>query len=141
MSKKCPHCGIEIDDNATRCYSCKEWVTEVPLASCTKKPADFLPTVLFAFFLGQFGVHRFYTGSYITGLLQLITMGGCGIWALIDLIMICFNKFRDSQGRLLANYDKNIGIIFFVLLLIPLFLILLCILGIILAISLPAMLK
>ena len=140
MSKKCPHCGIEIDENATRCYSCKEWVTETPLAS-NKKPAEFLPTVLLALFLGQFGIHRFFTGQYITGLLQLITLGGCGIWALIDIIMICFNKFRDSQGRLLAKYDKALGIVIFVLILIPVFLILLCMLGIILAISLPSILK
>ena len=60
----------------------------------------FVPCVLLCFFFGVFGVHRFYVGKVGTGLLMIITLGGFGIWALIDLIMIIVGSFTDKQGRL-----------------------------------------
>lgn len=140
-TKKCTHCGAEIAENATRCYACKAWVEEPLIAFDESKPREFLPTVLLAMFLGQFGVHRFYTGNYAIGIVQLLTLGGCGIWSFIDFIMICFNNFRDRQGRLLTNYDRNIGIVLFIVILIPFVIILFLILGIIMAITLPYMLR
>jgi TM2 domain-containing membrane protein YozV len=59
----------------------------------------FVPTILLCFFLGAFGVHRFYVGKIGTGLLQLITLGGLGIWTLIDFIIIVTGSFRDKQNR------------------------------------------
>ena len=56
---------------------------------------------LLCFFLGCFGIHRFYVGKVGTGVLQLITLGGLGIWALIDMIMIILQKFTDSDGNTL----------------------------------------
>ncbi len=123
-TKKCPHCGAEIDENATRCYNCQHWMTEAEGVVCESKPQDFLSTALFAWFLGGFGIHRFWTGHIAIGVAQLLTLGGCGIWSIIDLILICFNKFRDAQGRELRNYDRSIGIILFVIMLIPLLILL-----------------
>lgn len=140
-TKKCPHCGAEIAENATRCYACKEWIEESLVIFDDSKPRQFLPTALFALFLGQFGAHRFYTGNIAIGIAQLLTLGGCGIWSLIDFILICFNNFRDCKGRLLANYDKNVGIVLFVVILIPTIIVLFLLLGISLAIILPIMLK
>jgi len=124
MEKKiCPHCGAEIDAEASRCYMCQKWLNEnaIPQAD---KPQDFLATLLFAAFWGCFGIHRFYTGHVAVGVVQLLTLGCCGIWSYIDFIMICFNQYRDSQGRLLRNFDKNIGVVAFVLSLIPLVIVL-----------------
>ena len=50
------------------------------------------------------GVHRFYVGKVGTGILQLLTFGGLGIWALIDLIIILVGTFRDKQDRVLLNW-------------------------------------
>ncbi|MCH8981163.1 TM2 domain-containing protein [candidate division KSB1 bacterium] len=42
-------------------------------------------------------LHRFYVGKIGTGILQLITLGGLGIWALVDFIMIVTGNFKDKQ--------------------------------------------
>jgi TM2 domain-containing membrane protein YozV len=60
---------------------------------------SWLATVLLCQFLGTLGVHRFYTGRIITGILQLLTFGGFGIWVLVDLIMIISGDFKDSYNR------------------------------------------
>ena len=53
---------------------------------------------LLCFFLGGLGVHRFYVGKVGTGLLQLLTFGGLGIWAMVDFIMIVTGNFKDKAG-------------------------------------------
>lgn len=59
-------------------------------------------TILLCLFLGGIGVHRFYVGKIGTGILQLITFGGFGVWSLIDLIFIILKKFKDSEGKVIA---------------------------------------
>ena len=56
-----------------------------------KSPKSFVATVLLAFFLGNLGIHRFYVGKIGTGLLMLITLGGFGIWYIIDIVLISTN--------------------------------------------------
>ena len=63
-----------------------------------------LPVFLLCFFLGCFGAHRFYVGKVGTGVLQLLTLGGLGIWALIDFIMIILGKFSDKEGNLITEW-------------------------------------
>lgn len=58
----------------------------------------FVPTILLCFFLGMFGIHRFYVGKIGTGILQLITLGGLGIWVLVDFIIIVTGSFKDKEG-------------------------------------------
>ena len=64
---------------------------------------NWLATLLLCLFLGGIGVHRFYVGKVGTGILQLITLGGCGIWTLIDLIMIIKGSFTDKDGNKITN--------------------------------------
>ena len=68
-----------------------------------KSDKDWLITLLLSLFLGGLGVHRFYVGKIGTGILQLITLGGCGIWTLIDLIMIITGNFKDKDGYVIKN--------------------------------------
>jgi len=63
----------------------------------------FVPALLLCFFLGVFGVHRFYVGKIGTGILMLLTLGGFGIWQIIDFVMIAVGSFTDKQGRQLRR--------------------------------------
>jgi hypothetical protein len=42
--------------------------------------------------VGSLGIHRFMLGDTTNGILMLLTLGGCGIWTLIDLISILTGK-------------------------------------------------
>lgn len=57
-----------------------------------------LVALLLCFFLGGLGIHRFYLGYIWQGVVQLLTLGGCGIWALIDLIRIIIGDLQPIDG-------------------------------------------
>lgn len=63
----------------------------------------FVPTVLLCFFLGGFGIHRFYVGKVGTGILMLLTLGGLGIWTIVDFIMIVCGNFTDKNGQTIKS--------------------------------------
>lgn len=58
---------------------------------------------LLGLFFGFLGIHRFYLGYPLTGLAMLCTAGLCGVWSLIDAILILLGAVPDSQGRPLAD--------------------------------------
>lgn len=64
---------------------------------------DWLVTLLLAILISPLGIHRFYVGKIGTGILMIITFGGFGIWALIDIIMIAMGNFTDSEGKIIAQ--------------------------------------
>ena len=68
---------------------------------------SFIATWLLAWLLGVWGVDRFYLGKVGTGLLKLFTLGGLGLWVLIDLILVLVGATRDKLGRPLVGYDQN----------------------------------
>lgn len=64
---------------------------------------DWFITLLLCFFVGFLGVHRFYTGSMLLGVGQLLTFGGCGLWTMVDFALILMNTYKDGNGRLLVK--------------------------------------
>lgn len=68
-----------------------------------KSEKDWITTLLLCIFLGNLGIHRFYAGKTGTGILMLLTVGGCGLWTLIDLIMIIMGNFTDGEGNCIKN--------------------------------------
>jgi hypothetical protein len=67
-------------------FSSREWIT----------------TMLLSFFLGGLGVDRFYLGQTGLGIAKLLTLGGCGVWAIIDFILIAMRNITDVDGKPLA---------------------------------------
>lgn len=55
--------------------------------------------VALCFFLGTLGIHRFYLGYIWQGVVQLLTLGGCGIWALIDFIRLIIGDLKPKDGE------------------------------------------
>lgn len=100
-TKYCYNCKAETAANAVVCMKCGVSLKgDNPIEGEGK---DWLTTLLLCFFLGAFGVHRFYTGHTAIGVVQLLTLGGCGIWALIDFIIIIMGNFKDAKGNKLVK--------------------------------------
>ncbi len=72
-------------------------LTGQPLSDKSRIAAGVLQLVL------PFGIGRFYIGDTGIGIAQLLTCGGCGIWSLIDGIVLLVNGGTDSQGRKLRD--------------------------------------
>lgn len=58
-----------------------------------------LVALLLCLFVGAFGIHRFYLGYTWQGVVKLLTLGGFGIWALIDLIRIVTGDLKPKNGE------------------------------------------
>ena len=54
--------------------------------------------------LGVIGAHRFYAGKVCTGIIMVLTIGGLGIWALIDLFKALTGEFADVKGMKIAKW-------------------------------------
>jgi TM2 domain-containing membrane protein YozV len=77
----CQKCGKEFPPDAKYCQR------------------ELIVALLLSIFLGQLGVDRFYLGYIGLGLLKLFTFGGCGVWWLIDIILIATRKVNDADGK------------------------------------------
>lgn len=119
IEKYCPNCGQGMNKEITVCPNCgSPQVMSTPPphsgsymqnVNCDQmySDKDWLTTLLLCLLTGSLGVHRFYTGHTLIGVIQLITLGGCGIWTLIDLIMIITGSFKDSEGRIIKEKSQR----------------------------------
>ncbi len=64
-----------------------------------------LPALLLCLIFGVFGTHRFYVGKVGTGMLQMLTLGGLGVWVLYDTVMIIMRRFSDNTGAKLIVWS------------------------------------
>ena len=88
----CWSCGAETLPQAELCVKCG-----VKLGPVSDK--DWTTALLLSIFTGLLGIDRFYLGYTGLGILKLVTLGGCGVWKLVDIILIAMNKLPDAQGR------------------------------------------
>jgi hypothetical protein len=63
-------------------YSQKQWIV----------------ALILAILIGGLGIDRFYLGHIGLGIVKLLTLGGCGVWTIIDVILIALNKVTDGNG-------------------------------------------
>jgi TM2 domain-containing membrane protein YozV len=78
-------------------------IEKIEAAKKTQEKSQIVALIL-AIIVGGLGIHRFYLGYTWQGVVQLLTAGGCGIWALIDIIRIATGDLKPKDGE----YDKTL---------------------------------
>ncbi len=119
-SNFCHTCGAATNLLAEICIKCGTRLGKA--GAFTLSPKSRLATTLLAFFLGEFGAHRFYTGKIATAVemlilsivgyvtiwniwgLGLICLIAVNIWAFIDFIFAVSGKMTDRAGKLIKNW-------------------------------------
>jgi TM2 domain-containing membrane protein YozV len=112
----CTDCGNQFSDKAAACPKCgapnNGGYIYVPntnqrhgsIHDQNKSDKDWVTLTVLCFFLGAFGVHYFYVGRVGKGVVFLILHWfTCGIWLLIDFIIIITGSFRDEYGRIIKS--------------------------------------
>jgi len=102
-SSFCQACGAKTSPVAEFCTECGAGLGVKTVAGDVSEKSR-LATTLLAWFLGQFGAHRFYLGKIGTAILMILTLGGLGIWALIDFIYAVTGNMKDKEGKLIKNW-------------------------------------
>ena len=121
-SSFCNSCGAPTDPLAEICVKCGVTLGKAEARDISRSSR--LVTTLLCLCLGQFGVHRFYTGrtGSAVGMLVLAILGwstlwifGLGliflipvwIWALIDFIFVVSGDMRDREGKVIKNWQSS----------------------------------
>jgi uncharacterized membrane protein YvbJ len=109
----CYACGAKTNELAEICVKCGVRLTEASAKAKTVaaaeaagiSPKSRLVVTLLAWFFGSLGVHRFYLGKIGSGIAMLFTLGGLGIWALIDFIYAVSGNMRDKEDKLIKDWQ------------------------------------
>jgi hypothetical protein len=103
----CPRCGHELAPGGQYCPQCafpirsnEGFYNYLPVS-----PHSRLIALVLCVLLGYLGVHRFYVGRVVSGLIWMFTGGLLGIRWLIDIILITTANFRDSEGLRVLDWD------------------------------------
>ncbi|UJR24666.1 hypothetical protein I4U23_006039 [Adineta vaga] len=91
------------------CICTKGWIIN-DQSGCTYQQKSKLTAFLLSFFLGFFGIDWFYLSVsnvfyIIAGIIKLITLGGFGIWWIVDWIRLLANGFQDGNGISLQDWN------------------------------------
>ena len=101
-TKYCWNCGAVIDVVAAACAYCG--ARQPPPVGLSMSEKRILPAMLLAVMLGFTGAHRFYAGRPKTGALQLVTLGGAGLWWFADIILLATGSFKDADGERITEW-------------------------------------
>ncbi len=101
-AKFCIKCGIALDEGTEK-ITAPRMQEEKRNVSIVISPKSKETLILLGWFLGSLGVDRFYRGQVGLGILKILTLGGCGIWTLIDVIMYVVTIPSDSAGKWIVD--------------------------------------
>jgi hypothetical protein len=88
-------------------------------------------TLILCTLTGFFGLHRFYTGQFVWGIIWLLTSGGFGMGWLVDMFLVLTNRYTDSAGKPLRNFSPRVGRGGFGAIVVFIFTLILCSIGLI----------
>ena len=102
----CQACGAKTNPLAEICIKCGARLAKSEVVDISPKSrlATTLLCILPAWIVGIAGIHRFYLGKIGTGIAMLLTLGGLGIWTLIDFIFAVSGNMKDKEGKLIRNW-------------------------------------
>lgn len=103
----CHSCGKPLPDGSARCPYCAALqISSMDATQHALAPPEgksWVVTLLLCLLLPGLGVHRFYTGNILLGLLHLFTGGGCGVLVIVDFFLIIFDSYHDGEGQNLVK--------------------------------------